>query len=711
MTYQFFEYNGTRIHYELRGQGTAVTFIHAGVANLDMWDDQMEAFAAGHQTLRYDVRGWGWTARPDVSFSNHDDLRALLYHLGIEKTAIVGCSWGGKIALDFALTYPDMVNAIILVGTGLGGYEWTFAGFAEKTEAMVAAYEAGDKAAAAELQTQIWFDGPARTLDQVDAGKRRRAYEMVLHTFELPEGEGEHLDIEPPALERLADIQLPVRILVGEYDVPDVHTIAAKLEAELPLAEERTILLGTAHLPNMERPSRFNKIVLGFLDKLEWQSDIYAILPHEQEAKVWLVPDKQGFALPHLTLPGGQWDTTEAQVQRPWQHKLGSVQVLYRAHFEKDDEAQTTQSVFVLDNLGAELSDGRWFDRQSLAAAPLANPMHQPLIENSLQEWETGQVPPQRPPWARRGWLAQAEAWIEETLKQQGRPVASPLEVVRNWSLSYVMRVKTDHGDHYFKTVAKLPLFVNEARFVETLVGLFPQAVLTPTAVQTEQDWMLLPALERIINWGAPLPQRLDFIRRFARLQQTAVVHEDALLAAGCLDRRLPWMEQQLEPLIQADICREGLNENEVVELISLIPRLRDVCTALAGAAVPQSLVHGDLHGGNVGWQNGNIFFFDWTDACLSHPFFDMIDIFYEEDTAVQTQLRDAYLNEWTAFASMRELLKIWHLAEIGAAIHHAISYWQILVNIEPRARGELEHMLPFWLRKIILNFGETIDK
>jgi len=438
------------------------------------------------------------------------------------------------------------------------------------------------------------------------------------------------------------------------------------------------------------------------LGKLAWQSEVYAILPHTQEAKVWLVPNEHGFALPHLTLPGGLWDTTEAQVQRPWQHKLGGIQVLYRAHFEQDDAAQTAQSVFVLENVGVEVGDGRWFDRQSLADAPLANPAHQPLIETSLREWETGQVPPQRPPWARPGWLAQAESWIQETLKQQGRPVTAPLEMVRNWCLSYVLRAKTDHGDYYFKTVANLPLFVNESQIVKSLVRLFPQQVLTPTAIEPERDWMLLPALEHIINWNAPLPQRQDFIRLFARLQSTAVSHLDTLLAAGCLDRRLQWMQSQIAPLIQADICQEALNEDEVADLINLIPRLQDVCSALAEAAVPQTLVHGDLHGGNVGLQNGNVFFFDWTDACLSHPFFDMVDIFYEEDTAVQTQLRDAYLGEWTAFAPESELLRIWALAEIGAAIHHAISYWQILVNIEPRARGELGHMLPFWLRKML---------
>ena len=213
---------------------------------------------------------------------------------------------------------------------------------------------------------------------------------------------------------------------------------------------------------------------------------------------------------------------------------------------------------------------------------------------------------------------------------------------------------------------------------------------------------MLLPALDHILNWGAPLDQRQGFVRQFARMQIAAVSRRPELLMAGCLDRSLDWMASELGPLFQADICQKNLKEEETAKLIQFMPRLRTLCAELGAAAVPQTLVHGDLHGGNVGRQNGGYLFFDWTDACISHPFFDMIDIFFEKDTAVQTQLRDAYLAEWQAVASLPELLDVWALAEVGAAIHHAISYRYILENIEPRARGDLEHMLPFWLRKIL---------
>lgn len=700
-TYQFADLNGTRIHYEVRGEGTAVTFIHAGIANLHMWDAQMDDFAAKHHTLRYDVRGWGETVWNDVPYSNHEDLCALLHHLDIEKTVLVGCSWGGKIALDFALAFPEMVTALVLVGTSLGGYEWTSQGFADKEKLSTAALEAGEIAQAAELEAQIWVDGRNRT-HPVENSVRQQAIGMMTNTFTRPEGSGAQHTIKPPALERLDEIQVPVRILVGEYDWPDVHAIAELLEAKLPLAEERTIIQETAHLSNMERPSRFNKIVLGWLEKLAWHSTIYAILPHKTEAKVWLVPTEHGYTLPHITMTGGRWDTTEAAVERPLRQHLGDVRVLYMTHFQQDEAAKATESVFVLDNVGADGQNGRWVDQQTLATLQLAQPDHQRLIEKSLQEWATGQVPAVRSPWARRGWYGQAAVWIEKALEQAGHPLTAPLAIVRNWGLSYVMKAHTSGGVFFFKTVAPLPLFVNEAKTTRELTELFPQHILTPVAMDAGRDWMLIPALEHVVGWNGSINQRSGFLRQFARLQITAVSHLNTLSAASLQDRRIEWTSTQIEPLLTHEYCQQALTPEEITDLVNLIPFLQNLCAELAEGPIPQTLVHGDLHGGNVGVQNGSFIFFDWTDACITHPFFDMLDILFEEDTAVQTELRDAYLAEWTDFAPMPQLLQIWQMTEIGAAIHHGLSYLHILLNLERHSQSDMGEMIPFWLRKIL---------
>ena len=264
MTYQFADINGTKIHYEVQGEGTAVILIHAGINNMAMWDDQMDAFAQHHRAVRYDVRGWGETADPPGKYSDHDDLHGLLNYLGIVQAALVGCSGGGKIALDFGLVYPEMVGKLVLVGPGLGGYTFTYEGFADKAEAMRSAYERGDKEQAAEFCTQVWVDGPSRASELVDTAVRARAYDMILHMFNLPDGGGELQEIDPPAIERLGDIQAPTLIILGEHDAPDIHTIVELLAKQIPNARQ-VKMADVAHMLNMEKPTEFNQIVLEFL--------------------------------------------------------------------------------------------------------------------------------------------------------------------------------------------------------------------------------------------------------------------------------------------------------------------------------------------------------------------------------------------------------------------------------------------------------------
>ena len=264
MTYQFADVNGIKIHYEERGMGTAVALIHAGVVNLGMWEAQMEPFAGHHRVVRYDVRGWGETAEPPLPYSDHEDLHGLLTYLGVDTAVLVGCSHGGKIALDFALAYPEMVAGLVLVGSGLGGYKFTMEGMIEKAEAMRAAYERGEIDLAAEISTQVWYDGLTRSPEQVGASGRAKINEMIRHTFHLPEGSGQLQELSPPAINRLGEINASALILVGDQDAPDVQQIAGLLQEGLPSARKIT-LADTAHFPNVEKSVEFNRIVLDFL--------------------------------------------------------------------------------------------------------------------------------------------------------------------------------------------------------------------------------------------------------------------------------------------------------------------------------------------------------------------------------------------------------------------------------------------------------------
>jgi Phosphotransferase enzyme family len=214
------------------------------------------------------------------------------------------------------------------------------------------------------------------------------------------------------------------------------------------------------------------------------------------------------------------------------------------------------------------------------------------------------------------------------------------------WELSCILRAPTVSGDVWFKASRDSPLFVNEAVVARELAGLFPDHVPAPLAVDAERRWMAMADFGRVLGWDAPVEVREDVLATFARLQIRAASQVDRLLGAGCVDRRLAWLAAQAERWLPA-VAETGwlpgidaatwLSAGEEAELAAAGPRLAAMCGELAAAAVPATLLHGDLHLGNVAKGPDGYLFLDWTDA---------------------------YLAEWTRFAPQDTLRRAWEPAE-----------------------------------------------
>ncbi|MEX1247521.1 MAG: alpha/beta hydrolase [Anaerolineales bacterium] len=265
MSYQFAKINGVKIHYQVKGEGEPLVLIHAAIANLNMWDAQMKPFTPFFRVLRYDVRGFGETPDPAGSYKDYEDLKALLDHLDIPRAHILGISNGGRIALDFALTYPQMVNKLVLIAPGLPGFRAPEDKFEVEMSAKYdAAIKEGDNRMAADIIAQTWLDGPRRKPNQVDPDFRQRALGLIRHTIDLGIGAGEGEIARPPAGERLGEVKAPTLLILGEEDLQSMHHIVEKIEQDIPHVT-RTNMPGTAHLPPMEKSEKFNRIVLDFL--------------------------------------------------------------------------------------------------------------------------------------------------------------------------------------------------------------------------------------------------------------------------------------------------------------------------------------------------------------------------------------------------------------------------------------------------------------
>jgi len=234
---------------------TERVLLHAGIADSRMYRQQLETLAPARS---FDLPGFGTEALD----SDTVDYRAFVRdHLPPEPVTLIGTSMGGAIALELALESPERVAALVLVGPGLDGHEWseeTRTSWQEEEDA----FERGDLDAAVEVNLRVWLP------DDVDPQVRALVADMQRNAFELQAGHDDlrTKKLEPPASTRLTEVAVPTLVVTGDEDVRDIHVIADKLATEIPGAERATIA-GSGHLPSLERPDEFDAIVLAFLRK------------------------------------------------------------------------------------------------------------------------------------------------------------------------------------------------------------------------------------------------------------------------------------------------------------------------------------------------------------------------------------------------------------------------------------------------------------
>jgi pimeloyl-ACP methyl ester carboxylesterase len=265
----FVNSGNARLYYETAGQGIALVMIHAGVADSRQWNNEFAAFARHYQVVRYDMRGYGKSEPVGGEFNHMDDLVAVLNALNLqEPVVIMGCSMGGGLAMDFALTHPSRTRALIMVGSAPSGLELDVPAPAKFAE-VEKAFEAGDLDLVSELETQVWFDGTGRTPEQVDQAMRKLLYEMNRQALahEMKQLGKRLPNTQVPAFDRLSALEIPVLIVIGEHDTPYILA-AADYMIERVQSVEKVIIKDAAHLPNMDHPEEFQSHITRFLEGL-----------------------------------------------------------------------------------------------------------------------------------------------------------------------------------------------------------------------------------------------------------------------------------------------------------------------------------------------------------------------------------------------------------------------------------------------------------
>ena len=451
----------------------------------------------------------------------------------------------------------------------------------------------------------------------------------------------------------------------------------------------------------------------------DWRTHIRWVVAHPTEPKVLLARRDGTQRLPEVERPGLVWTGDPGQLLPGLRDLLGTDAVLLRCLEEHEDAAARAQRATLLAVPRAlpALAEGlAWAGRAELTGAD-------PAAARVVEELEDGSAGLPGRPWAARGWFAGAERWLEDAMAAIGRPLTGPVEQVRVWELSCVLRAPTAAGDVWFKANAASPLLVNEAVVLGELAGLFTAHVPAPLAVDPERGWMVLDDFGEEVAWAVPLEVVEEVARAFARMQVQATGHVDRLLAAGCLDRGLDRLAAQALawlPAVEATAelaCIDQatwLTEDETAAVRAALPQVLACCAELGGHAVPPSIVHGDLHLANVARGPVGWLFFDWTDACVAHPFLDLATIrrgtaFADEegDDELRELLRVVYRSEWASFEPPERLDRALRLAAPLGALHQAVSYRSIVAQLEPPIDAHMAQSTAWWLRRMLTELDD----
>jgi len=253
---------------EVVGTGDPVVFLHANVCDRRMWRAQLDGVGVRSKAIGYDRRGFGETRAEPEDFSAVADLMAVLDATAAGESAVlVGCSLGGRIALDAALRNPSRVHALILIAPNVtGAPEPTYPSRIEPLMAQSKdAEKSGNLDRVNAMKARLWLDGPLALEGRVSGPARDLFLDMNGIALRSPPA-GSDVDV-PPIFHRLGEIEVPCLVIWGDLDFSYVQDRCRHVVASVRNGSGYE-MTGVAHLPSLERPADVTGLVAEFLSHL-----------------------------------------------------------------------------------------------------------------------------------------------------------------------------------------------------------------------------------------------------------------------------------------------------------------------------------------------------------------------------------------------------------------------------------------------------------
>lgn len=239
-----------------------VVLIHAVGHDLTYWDRQIEALSASYNVVAFDLPGHGRSAASSSgwSFASAADIVAeLITKVSASRVHLVGISFGGMIAQVTALTHPELIRSLTLIGTAPSFPDEVRQGMRARAE-LVRTQGMG---AVVESSLQRWFtqntrhhrpditDRLTKTLLGDDTSTHADIWDII-----------SGLDLD----NRLSEISCPTLVLVGEHDPSTPPAVATRLAGAIK-GSSLTVIPNASHIVTVEAPDAVNAALLSFLAK------------------------------------------------------------------------------------------------------------------------------------------------------------------------------------------------------------------------------------------------------------------------------------------------------------------------------------------------------------------------------------------------------------------------------------------------------------
>lgn len=243
--------DGARLAVRRIGAGPPVVLLHAGPTTQRMWDRVGAELSADHVVVTYDLRGFGQSDPISTTFRHADDLLHLCDALHLERPVLAGNSLGGRVALDAAVLRPAAFERLTLFAPGLGHLPARDPFTLDIEQRIAAAVSQGDARSIVELVRRNWVSGPRRPDSAPGEAIHREVAAMLLEN--LTTG-ARNIATEAPVpglIDRLADLAVPITVVVGDCDTSDIEAWAATITSRAP--QSRLIgRSGVGHLIPLE---------------------------------------------------------------------------------------------------------------------------------------------------------------------------------------------------------------------------------------------------------------------------------------------------------------------------------------------------------------------------------------------------------------------------------------------------------------------------